>query len=329
MQDVIGPLSKARLALQQVLTRNVGDFFNLSELANHDSGDAYSFMRRRAGKEVADYLVDAFTSTYQFHRADEISVGALMGVMKSIQRDQKKWDLHRTKGGMQALPNAFAERLDVRLNHHVQEVVTGTHVTVDGELFNGAVLASPATVTKQLYKNPSTEQREILDAARYATTISVALKIDRENLPDTAIVWVPFVESEKISGYVNEAMKGEEVIHDGKSLVCTWLHEGFAKTLMNQPDKDVFSQVKQEFVRVCPWVNDVSEVESFDLERWPEAMPKFYPGSLKRVNTYLDGPGQGAQNVFLCGDYLNSPWTEGALRCGQRVAQQVIEKLPA
>lgn len=323
MMKAIGPMSKLRLTLQQLFTRDVGDFFNLNHLAVHDNENADAFMRRRTGNEVADYLVDAFTSTYQFHRADEISLGALLGIMRSITKEQDKWYLHRTKGGMQALPNAFAERLDVRLNSPVKTVAGGEQVSVDGEVFDAAVIASQATRTKQFYKNPTREQEKMLGDTRYAASISVAFRVDRSKLPGTTIVWVPFIESNQISGYVNEAMKGEELVHGGRSLVCTWLHEEFAKTLMEKSDEEIFAKVKEEFVRVCPWFDSVDQVESFDLERWPEAMPKFYHGHLKAVKEYMDGPGQGAGSIFLCGDYLNSPWTEGALRCGQRVAEQV------
>ncbi|MBT4856782.1 FAD-dependent oxidoreductase [Candidatus Uhrbacteria bacterium] len=327
MKDVIGKLSKVRLTLQYLSTRDVGNFFNLNELAQHDKDNAYDFMKRRTGLEVSDYFVDAFTSTYQFHRSDEISLGALFGIMQSINRDQKGWDLHRTKGGMQALPDAFADRLNVRLDNPVKEVEGGEQVTVDGEKFDAVVLASQANRTKKFYKNPTQEQKKILDSAKYAESISVAFRVDRSKLPDTAIVWVPYVQSEKISGYVNEAMKGEQMIHDGKSLVCVWLHEEYAKMLSKVDDDKVFDAVKKEFVRVCPWFQSVDEIESFDLERWPEAMPKFYNGYLKTAKEFIEGEGQGAQNVFFTGDYLNSPWTEGALRCGQRVAKQVTEKL--
>lgn len=327
MNELLKRSSKMRLAAQYLLTRDIGNFFDLSELATHDNANAYAFMKRRTGKEVADYLVDAFTSTYQFHRASEISLGALLGVMRSIHKDQDKWFLHRTKGGMQALPDAFAKHLDVRLRHAVTSVEAEDKITIDGEEFDAAVLASQANKTKQFYKNPTNEQSIVLDAAKYAASISVALRVDREALPETSIVWVPFEESEKISGYVNEAMKGEETTRDGKSLVCTWLHEEFAHSLEGRSDEEVFEAVIEELVRVCPWFDSVDQIEGFDLERWPEAMPKFYHGYLKIVKDYLDGPGQGAQNIFLCGDYLNSPWTEGALRCAQRTAKHVNEKL--
>jgi predicted NAD/FAD-dependent oxidoreductase len=33
--------------------------------------------------------------------------------------------------------------------------------------------------------------------------------------------------------------------------------------------------------------------------------------------------GQGQGGVWLCGDYLNHPWVEGAVRCGEKVAARL------
>jgi len=50
----------------------VPDFFDLSGAVPFDTDNAYDHMRRKTGREVADYLVDGFTSTYQFHHARTI-----------------------------------------------------------------------------------------------------------------------------------------------------------------------------------------------------------------------------------------------------------------
>lgn len=323
LAEAIGRFSQFRLALQYLLTKSVGDFFDLSQLASDDTENAYDYMRRHVGQEVADYFVDAFTSTYQFHRAKEISVGALFGIMQSISKNKKKWDLHRTPGGMQALPHAFASRLTVRLNAPVDRIVGGSSVQVGSEQFDAAVIASTANVTSKIYQNPTDKQRKMLAAAKYATTVSVAFRVDRKKLPDVAVVWVPYVESSKISGFVNEAMKGEELVHDGSSIISTWLHEEFAKTIIDKTDDEIYALVKTELLRVCPWVTSVDQLQNHDLQRWPAAMPKFYPGYLSTVSQFLTD-GQGDQNVFFCGDYLNAPWIEGSIRGGQRVAKQVL-----
>ena len=330
--EALSRTSKFRLAVQFFVSRNLEDFLNLESVVKHDTEDAYTYMRRWAGKEVGDYVVDAFTSTYQFHRAKEISKGALLGILRSVSRDQEGWDLHRTKGGMQALPDAFASRLkNLKTGTAIQGVKGGEKPAVveqDGSetSYDAVVLAAQAPASLSLYKNPTEPQRSLLERSKYATTISVAFRVDRSRLPDIAIVWVPYVESSKISGYVNEAMKGEETTHDGKSLISTWLHEEFAKTLMGKSNEEIFAAVKTELVRVCPWVSSTRDLDDLDLQRWPEAMPKFEHGHPKAVHHFMQKE-QGERGVFLCGDYLNSPWTEGALRCGQRVAKQVSQRL--
>jgi predicted NAD/FAD-dependent oxidoreductase len=38
--------------------------------------------------------------------------------------------------------------------------------------------------------------------------------------------------------------------------------------------------------------------------------------------------GQGRQELYLCGDYMNAPWIEGASRTGAKVAAQLVRDLP-
>lgn len=330
--EAIGRVSKLRLAFEYFRTKVIGTFFDLDVFAEFDDDNAYDVMRRRCGKDVADYFVDAFTSTYQFHRAKETSVGAMMGIMQSIKMDKERWDLHRTQGGMQALPDAFAKRLNVKFGVLIDRVVgadDGAVIVIDGteEKFDAIVLATPAPTSLKLFENPSDGQRDVLAKSRYAMTISVAFRVDKNRLPNIAVTWVPYVESEKISGFVNEAMKGDEVIDDdGTTLISTWLHEEFAKTIIEKSDEEIFAVVKKELVRVCPWIDAESELVNHDLERWPAAMPVFAPGHLAMVAEFMKNE-QGANHVYFAGDYLNSPWTEGALRCGERVAESIISRV--
>lgn len=330
--EAIGRVSKLRLAFEYFRTKAIGTFFNLDTFAEFDNDNAYDVMKRRCGKDVADYFVDAFTSTYQFHRAKETSVGALMGIMQSIKMDKERWNLCRTQGGMQALPDAFAKRLNVKFDVTIDHVAGSADgrptVTIDGkeEAFDVVVLATPAPATLKLLKNPTDRQRDVLARSRYATTIGVAFRVDKNCLPNIAVTWVPYVESKKISGFVNETMKGEELMcADGTTLISTWLHEEFAKEILDKSDEEIFALVKEEFVRICPWVSTESELGNHDLQQWPHAMPVFAQGHLAMVKEFMTD-GQGANNVFFTGDYLNSPWTEGALRNGERVAASIISR---
>ncbi|MBI4836503.1 MAG: FAD-dependent oxidoreductase [Candidatus Abawacabacteria bacterium] len=324
--EAISWFAKLRLAVQYWRTPKMdSDFFDLSKLAQwDDSISAYDVMRRRIGKKAADYLVDSFCSTYQFHRATEISIAAMLGIINSLKVGQPKWELYRTKGGMQALPNALAKKLTIKMQHHIQKVTAHKdHCLVDQEAFDCVVMATTATTTNKLYQNPTLAQEKVLAAAKYATSISVAYRVPRKLLPDIAVIWSPYIESRQISGFVNEAMKGEELANEKDALLCVWLHEDFAKSLLEKSNEEIFSLIKPELLRICPWFNSAEQLQNHDLERWPEAMPKFYPGYLKIVQSFL-ASGQGEQNIYFCGDYVNSLWTEGALRGGKRTAQLIL-----
>jgi oxygen-dependent protoporphyrinogen oxidase len=317
-----------RLALQYFRTPKVNeDFFNLSNFTEYDNENAYTYMKRTCGQKVADYLVDSFSTTYQFHRADQISKAAVFAIIHSLKNKGDNWELHRTKGGMQALPNAFAKRLEVKLNHSINHIQDNRdHCLVDGEKFDLAVLATTASVSQKIIKNPTPAQSALFQKAKYASSISIAFRVPRQLLPQIAIVWVPFVESNKISGYVNEAIKGEETTQNDEALLCTWLHEDFAKSIMQLSDEEIYTHVKDELLKVCPWFNHPNQLQNHDIQRWPEAMPKFYAGYLTAVKDFLDNH-QGENTIYLCGDYMNSLWTEGSLRGGQRTANQMILKL--
>lgn len=330
VSQVIGWWSKLRLVFQYYLIPKGTEFLDLNTAAGYDSQNAYDFMVDKCGVEVADYLVDAFCSSYEFHRAKEISIGALYAIMYSLKTKNEDWYLQRTKGGMSALPEALAKHLNVRLSTEVRQVQMGKKtnkiiVQTHGkqEEFDRVVLACTANVTKQILPVKSVSQRLLLEGVRYSSSISVAFRVDEKRFPSTTIFWVPFVESQAISSYANETMKGEQLLHDGKSLVSVWLHEGFAMELMNKSDEEIYVAVAEEFLKVCPWIESKEQLIAHDLQRWPQAEPKFYQGYLSLVKEFLDQE-QGKDGVYLCGDYLNAPWAEGALRRGQQVAEQIL-----
>lgn len=331
LNDVVGFMGKARLAYEFFKTKDTMDFFDLSTTVGHDTDNAYAYSQKYLGQEAADYLCDPFVSTYQFHRADEISLSAFKSFMESAKKERPKWHLHRTKGGMKALPEAFAQQLDVQLETSVQSIeYKDEHVVVelkngDAYTYDAVVVATTANITKKIVKGQNERITSLLNNAKYAKSVTIAFKVSLDKVPEhSAINWIPYVESKKLTGFVNERYKGEECIQGNTSLLCTWLHQDYAAEMLEKSDEDVFTEVRAELARVCPWVEE-ADLEPFDLERWPEAMPVFYHGWIKQVAEFL--PYNGDKNIFLCGDYLNSPWTEGSLRCGQRVAQQVHNQI--
>ncbi len=326
-------LSRFKVLWNQCGPRQIHDFFDLSNAAAFDTQDCDTYGRQHLTAEAVDYWVDSFVSTYHFHRAKETSRGMFKAMAESARHDGKKWDLFQIIGGMSMLPEAIAKRITVKTGTPVIAVEGKDDevfvTTKDGtEPYDAVVLATTANVSLQIITAPTDAQRTMLASTKYASTISVAFRVPKHLLPQQFVVWVPFVESQKISGYTNQMMKEHTFATEKDSLLCVWLHEKYAKTLMQKSDENVFTEVKKELLRVCPHLNNGEAVQGYDLQRWPEAMPKFAPGYLQRVKYFLEQH-QGENNIFLCGDYMNSLWTEGSIRGGKRTATLIMQRFCA
>ena len=327
-------LAKAYLKYKDFAT----SYLDSSTLAQWDDTDAYTAAKEEVGESFADNVVDTYVGVYQFHRAGEVSSAALFSQLNSTKTFTDEWYLHRTPGGKIAIPNALAERLTVHLETPVEKLEStdsGVEITVGGETkqYDTAVLATTATVANKLYANPTDGQKAVMDGAKYASSIVVAFTMPQDvfgpSTGDTSstvsAVWVPYSESTMISSYSNESEKGEELMHDGRSLYLVFMREDGADEYMNKSDEEIYAAAKAEFIRCCPFLDENSDIANHDIYKWEEAMPKFYAGSLKSVKHFLETD-QGAQNVWFAADYLNAPWTEGALRMGQRVAKQICDQ---
>lgn len=310
-------------------------FLDSSTLVEYDNGNAYDTAVKEIGQTFADNIVDTYVGVYQFHRATEISRAGLLSQLNSTHQQTEKWFLQRTTGGMITLPQAMADTLTVHMETPVTEITahdTGVTVKTDTESkeFDSVVLATTATAANKIYKNPTEGQKSVMEQAKYASSIIVAFKMPVDQFgpatgdtSDTiSAVWIPYSESKILSSYSNESEKGPELIKDGKTLLLAFMREDGADEYMNKSDEEIYDIAKKEMMRLCPFINEEDVLENHDLYKWDEAMPKFYEGSLTAVKQFLDTE-QGAQNVWFAADYLNAPWTAGALRMGQRVAKQI------
>ena len=326
VQTLYGSLSwPTRLKLMASITfanKNV-DFFNLSKAAKYDYKNAFDFNTKKYGDKMAKVLSEGFINGYQFHQTKDLSSAVLISFFNTLKYDD--WTLHHHKGGMQALPNALAKVVNAKTNTPVSKITAKENkvsvTTKTTKDYDAVILATTTNAT-----HPTKPQKEFLKKIKYSKTISVCFEVPVEFLEGTGgVTFVPINESKIISGYVREAIKGEDTIKNGKTLLSCWLQEDFANKMMKKSDEKIFEAVKKGLISVCPSLKgDTSILVNADIKRWEQAMPKYYTGSIRLVKEFLDYH-QGDQNVFFCGDYLNSPWTEGALRCGQRVAKHVID----
>jgi oxygen-dependent protoporphyrinogen oxidase len=319
------PLARIRLLIfisfLRLKARNI-DFFNLSTAAQFDEQNAYEFTVKWAGKEVADKVVDALVSAYHFHSSREMSLAAFLGCLNHFGR---YFTFHQMVRDMAALPEAFAAKLTVHRRcpvHSLKKTARGVHLISPHRHsdFDIAVVATPGNITQRLLHHPSPTQCALLDSVRYSSTINIGYRVPSRAVADVSLVLVPESSSEWICSYFLPCVSAGLPPIRGKTLLNVFLRDARADELMKQTDDVIFQRMKRELLKVCPPLRNHGEaIEDHDLQRWPQAMPIFFPTFVQQVKRFWQ-EGQGDQNVYLCGDFLNTPWIEGSIRCGQRVA---------
>ena len=320
--------------LRLKLIRSPLNFFHLSEVDPElQKISAAKYLREQISPEVADYVADPFTGIMQFHRVDEISAAALFSLMR-MMTENGGFNMTYTEGGIDIIPLALAKALSVKTNAEIVSVSSGeSGVRVErnsgAEFFDIAIIATTGNITKKILKDIPTSAAPMFDNLSYAETMTVALNIPANLFPNgTHLTYVPFVENSVVSGYDNQIRKSAKLEKDGRSVLNVYLHEDAAKDLRTKTEQEIFAIVLGELEKVCPEAkNRRGEIRPLDFKYWPEAMPKFRHDYLPHVVKF-EKEGQGKNNIYLAGDYLNSPWTEGAGRCGKRIAQMIINKNP-
>jgi protoporphyrinogen oxidase len=258
---------------------------------------------------------------FHFHGARQMSM-KYFDALVALFLGSQDFKPQGFKGFMQTLPRALAERLDVQTASAVSLVhpVPGG-VEVDGERFDAAVLAVPAPIALAVLAPPSADQLEVLARTTYAPTLSVAFRCPLSVADDFEGIWIPYHESALISECSNETCKGAST--ESECVINFGLHTEAAAAWLDRPDGEVFEALSSEWARLFPRYEGA--LEGLHVQRWPLAMPIYGPGHVERVRRFWDR-GQGDGRVYLCGDYLNHPWVEGSIRCGEKVAAMILER---
>lgn len=330
-------LSKAaffRMLFSTALFRWSSSGMNLLDLTAtqeiYPEKNAYDYAVAIAGKEIVDYVIDPLFYGNNFYGIQHLSVSALLSGFRFAALDVGKY-CHIKEKSIGFLPEKLSEKLNVRLSLPIVSVASiGNKVEVttqqSKELFDAVVLALPTPKMKEILLDPTEIQKDIINKTRYSSTITLSFLVPAHAIDQISMGCVPPAESKIISSFVGQPIKGKGSILNGKGLLNVFLRDPCAKQLMGQSNESIFEFVKPECIRVCPSLKSCeNEVENYDLQRWPEAIPLIPPGYISAIDHFWK-EGQGHQNIYLCGDFLASPYVEGSIRCGKRVAKAILQE---
>lgn len=304
------------------------DLYDLSNISEEfDQVSAKDYILKWGGQEVLDYAFDSMIATYHFHGAEDLSLGCLLGAMSAIGPN---FTYDYFTDGIDTLARTFEQHVRVCKGQAVEKVNMGQNgicLTInDGhEIFDSVVIATTASTAKQILGTPSEAQAKLLDTVRFSSTINAGFRVPSALITNLAMVAVPNSQNGNICCYFNQNSKYPWRFDGGQTLVNVFLRDECAKQYLNASDEEIWRFMESEFIKVCPPLKPVPDrVFRHDLQRWPEAIPKYSTGYVSLAKNFWEN-GQGDQNVYLCGDYLNAPWMEGSLRCGKKVAERILQ----
>lgn len=311
-----------RLTFQKVS----GNFFNLTTTTPETNTDnASHYLRQKVSDELVDYIVDPFTAGLHFYNSDHISTAALFTLMKMISSDPD-FGARNPKGGVQAIPNALAKKVNVVYSTDVLSVSSGNLVRtkVKEEKFDAVVFACPAPIVQKLLEEPTAEQKKLLESVAYASTATISFRVPQDFFADsTNCIYVPYVENQTISTCIFEGCKGDDLVKECVTLFNVYLHATAAETVLQKTDAEILTAVIPEIKKVCPeFTLREKEILFHALERWPLAIPKYTPDLITAVREFL-GTSQGENGIYFAGDYMAAPWTEGAAQSGKCTAELI------
>jgi oxygen-dependent protoporphyrinogen oxidase len=237
--------------------------------------------------------------------------------------------VYGVRGGTGQLFEAAADHLagrgvQFRRGVEVTRAVAGASgVAIDGEPYDGAILAVPPSVVRRLCALPETIQRWLADA-RFASSAVLALVLKERVRADYFGVSVP--RSERASDLVALCVQQQKLpglVPMDRSLLIALGAPGVNDELIAHPQTAVDRMITA-VEEIMPGTRAL--IAHAKLYRHAEGYPVFYPGYLKHLRAF---PAHAIPRVMLAGDYLVSPTVEGAVRSGERAALRLHDQLRA
>ncbi len=288
-----------------------------------------AFVCRRLGPEFLDWAVDPFISGVYAGDAEKLSVRAatakvyaleaesgslIRGALKRARQGRASGPVPRGRligfhPGMQALPDALADRLGDRLK-------TGTAVTTlrrdtnawkvgtENETFAAKrlILATPAYATADLLASFDARLAEDLRAIEYPGVVNLALGFARETIAhplDGFGLLIPRREGKETLGVLFSSTLFPGRAAEGKALLTAFIGGARNPEVYLRENDDLIARVIED---LKPLLGISGEPEFAHVTRWPRAIPQYTLGHLERL-ARIDQAASALPDLHLAGNW--------------------------
>jgi protoporphyrinogen/coproporphyrinogen III oxidase len=326
--DYLSAAAKLRaLKLFRLLLKHWKDlnYDDASGIAAVDVDSVRSYSERELDAELHDYVTSVVVRGPWLCDSREASVAQLLWTMKNFFKPY----FYGLDGGMDLLPRALAERLDVRLNHEVLHVADlGDRVRVDfradgaehSEEFERCIITTTADRTLAIYPQIAGVQRAFFESTDYISSVNTHLALRRRPQNPATYIMVSPRENPQHCGVIVDHLKARGRVPEGKGMITVFCAHEWCVRHLDAPNESVLQQVLR-FIE--PYYGDLSgEIEDYEIGRWPRVVPIMREGRFQQVAAYQKATDPRAR-VQFAGDLEPIGGVNAALVSGSKAAERI------
>jgi protoporphyrinogen/coproporphyrinogen III oxidase len=282
--------------------------------------------RRELGDDFVELLAYPLLAAYYGATPEETSA-AIYHALARVGMDVK---VLAAAGGFGAVAAALLRALSARggtvlTGRRVSRVEYGDgDVAIDGDVFDAAILAVPASAAVALLQGADPGVVAWLNGVEERRTFTVAYRLDRRFPGDYFGLSFPRNSDtgRRVAVVCIGSRKLAELVPDGDTVLLIPA-PGAAQQLFDSGDDAVAEALLSSVERAVPGIGQ--RVTATRVYRWESGYSVFGPGHLQRLRDM--GSLQLPARIALAGDYLVAPSVEGAVRSGLRAAARVAGML--
>ncbi|MCB9790558.1 FAD-dependent oxidoreductase [Candidatus Nomurabacteria bacterium] len=290
-----------------------------TELSQEHDISIYNLLKKQFGKDFADNIIDPIVYGAFTYSAKEMSANLVFANLGDLMKTQYQ----TFEGGIGELNKRLAENLNVSYDSEVEKISKNrdrdlveinftTPVGAERLTARKVIVAVPGDKVLSLINSPTQCAKDFFDKVRYSSTARIFCTSNTDSFKLTN----QFIISSSASQKIASVLVKRNVY--GSSEIEAVLRKEFAQQIISKNDVDLMVEIREDLSQILQ--------EDFTIDkihRWSSSLPIFYPGYLEAIAEFKSKITSEDQILFA-GDYLDAPFSEGALRSGLEAAKHAI-----
>lgn len=325
------------LRFVKILQARSGDFNpeDPTRFLDLDTTESFAdFARANSLEEFVNDLAQNDINCFTTAHTDQVSAACGMALLWIFSFDPSSNVMVPEKGvGSFATTLARACAKHTRLATPVARIVleagTVTGVVTEGGEFIAAdavICATTATVASRIMPDLPADIGGVLSRVSYSAALNVAIGLDADILREGAFAATFSRNSGTwLSALTNIKMWAPKAMPNGKNMLHVLVIADKAAQLFPLSDSEIEKRVIAEIRRFLPAMPE--RPEFVRVYRWQEAGCIYHGGMMKAIHRMRRQSLPRVKGLYLAGDYMNVPVTNGAMRSGVDAAEDCVSFL--